>query len=210
MAYNSYAGCTGTWFSGTRMNYPTASYTGGPDPVQQGNNNGLFYMRSATSLASITDGTSNTILFGEHAHGKLSDVQTADYDSSYERRYWNWWCDGGYGDTLFSTLFPINPQNKMIDSEWADAVDGGVTAYIESAGSFHPGGANFAMADGSVRFLKETINTWPVVNGVPTSVQQVTLSSGNPGYGMVTGGSIGVYQALSTRSGNEVISADAL
>lgn len=66
------------------------------------------------------------------------------------------------------------------------------------------------MADGSVRFLKETINTWPVVNGVPTSVQQVTLSSGNPGYGMVTGGSIGVYQALSTRSGNEVISADAL
>jgi prepilin-type N-terminal cleavage/methylation domain-containing protein/prepilin-type processing-associated H-X9-DG protein len=207
--YSSYAGCTGTWFAGSRMNYPSASYTGGPDPAQQANNNGIYYYRSATTLARITDGTSNTILYGEHAHGKLSDIQTGDYDSSFERRYWNWWCDGSYGDTMFSTLFPINPQNKIPDSEWADSVDFGVTAYIESAGSFHPGGANFAFVDGSVHFLKDSISSWPVTNaGVPTMVQQVTLSSGNPGYAFVPGAVPGVYQALSTINGGEVISSD--
>jgi len=208
VAYNSYAACTGTWFTGSRMNYPKATPDGGTDPLQSANNSGVFYLRSSTKIASITDGTSNTILFGEHAHGKLSDVKTSSSDSDYERRYWNWWCDGGYGDTMFSTLFPINPQNKMPDSLWADSVDGGVTAYIESAGSFHPGGANFAFGDGSVRFLKETINTWPTPNGVPSMVQQVTLSSGNPGYSLVTGARLGVYQALSTIGGGEVISSD--
>ncbi len=109
---------------------------------------------------------------------------------------------------MFSTIFPINPQNKMPDSTWADSTDGGVSAYIESAGSFHPGGANFAFADGSVHFLKETINSWPVPGGVPTMVQQTTLSSGNPGFALAPNAKLGVYQALSTISGGEVISAD--
>ncbi len=209
VAYGSYAGCTGTWFSGTRFNYPVADpVKGGPDPAQSSNNNGIYYMRSSTKLASITDGTSNTMMFGEHAHGKLSDVGTGDTDVQYERRYWNWWCDGGYGDTMFSTLFPMNPQNKMPDSEWADATDGGVSAYIESAGSYHPGGANFAFADGSVHFLKDTIQSWPVPGGIPTMVQLVTLSSGSPGYAFATGARPGVYQALSTIGNGEVISAD--
>jgi prepilin-type N-terminal cleavage/methylation domain-containing protein/prepilin-type processing-associated H-X9-DG protein len=209
VTYSSYAASTGTWFTGSRMNYPSATPAGGPDPAQGANNNGVYYYRSATRISSITDGTSNTILYGEHAHGKLSDVLTSSYDSSYERRYWNWWCDGSYGDTMFSTLFPMNPQNKIPDSQWADSVDHGVTAYIESAGSFHPGGANFAFADGSVHFLKETINSWPVTPaGVPTMVQQITLGSGNPGYTYSPGARLGVYQALSTINGGEVISSD--
>ena len=80
------------------------------------------------------------------------------------------------------------------------------SAYVLAASSFHPGGANFAFIDGSVRFLKDTIDSWSYdpQSGVPTGV---TLN----GQGIFVPGpsSLKVYQALSTRNGGEVISADS-
>ena len=54
--------------------------------------------------------------------------------------------------------------------------------------SQHPGGAHFLFGDGSVRFLKETIDM------------------GSPNY---ADHNLGVYRKLSTKAGGEVISADA-
>ena len=68
-----------------------------------------------------------------------------------------------------------------------------------------PAAATSRFLDGSVRFIKESINTWPYnpANGAPTNV------SYNSSTGLFTAGPpMGVYQALSTRAGGEVISAD--
>jgi prepilin-type N-terminal cleavage/methylation domain-containing protein/prepilin-type processing-associated H-X9-DG protein len=203
--YTSYTANVGTWFHGTR-NYPDGSYSSGPNPARSANMNGLFWNGSRVKLAAITDGTSNTIAFGEHAHGLLSDVDTGVYDTSYERRYWHWWCDGGFGDTMFSTMYPMNPQRRLKDSTWADSLNGSVAAYIHAASSFHPGGANFGFVDGSVRFLKDSINSWPLDPGTGQPIG-VSADPSNI-YVMAPGTRFGVYQALSTRAGGEVISAD--
>ena len=59
--------------------------------------------------------------------------------------------------------------------------------------SFHPGGANFLFGDGSVKFLKATIDMGSPTPWDPTGAKN----------------NIGVYRKLSTRAGGEVISADA-
>jgi prepilin-type N-terminal cleavage/methylation domain-containing protein/prepilin-type processing-associated H-X9-DG protein len=79
--------------------------------------------------------------------------------------------------------------------------------YASASSSFHPGGANFAFVDGSVRFIKDAIETWlfDPATGYPRGV---SITSGGI-YILAPGTRPGVYQALSTRSGGEVVSADS-
>ena len=75
-----------------------------------------------------------------------------------------------------------------------------------AASSFHPGGANFAFADGSVRVLKDSINTWPFnpstgyPNGVTDNNGFLVLAPGTQ-YGVLPGSSRPATAA-------EVISSD--
>jgi prepilin-type processing-associated H-X9-DG protein len=152
-------------------------------------------------LSDITDGSSNTMAFSERAHGMLS--QNVGPDGYADFYCYNWWFSPNYGDTMFTTFYPINPWKKLNNT------DGYLTqgdAYVMAASSFHPGGANFAFCDGSVRFLKDTINSWQYnpQTGVPTNV-----SVDANGFFVLAPNTQGVYQALSTRNGGEVISADA-
>jgi len=159
--------------------------------------NGMFTLNRSVNFANITDGTSNTITFSERANGKFTP---ADYANCY-----GWWADGYASDTIFMALYPINPFNKIQDLTSGPAAYLG-TVDTDSAGSLHPGGANFGFADGSVRFLKDSIDTWPinVATGFPPGV-----SAPNGILTIPLGTKIGVYQALSTRNGGEVISSDA-
>jgi prepilin-type N-terminal cleavage/methylation domain-containing protein/prepilin-type processing-associated H-X9-DG protein len=196
ITYSDYAGMMGTVFpygnnsaQFTAMNgmFPDC---GGP-PLA-----GLT--QPPVRISGITDGTSNTLLFGEHAHGKFSQVGCGpgggcDFEGA------GWWADSDYADGTISAYYPPNP--KFSNTFIGDACDqNNVSPFPSTASSFHPGGCNFAFADGSVKFLKDTIGTWQWM--------QIT-KDGNCLPILPAGVTQGVYQSLATRAGGEVISADS-
>ena len=135
-----------------RLAAPGPGTTTAATPSGWRKNNGLFWAISSVRLAAVTDGTSHTIALGEKAHCAL--------DPGHGHRIGACGPTGDIGDTLFSTLYPLNPQKKIKDGSlpFTDAS----LYWASSASSLHPGGANFAMLDGSVRFLKDSIDCWSI------------------------------------------------
>ena len=95
--------------------------------------NGTLFQNSSVRMADIMDGTSNTLLFGER-----------DY---FKHRGSIWGGSTNHPDTNRNFLVTQTANLTQINSSDQNAF-----------GSLHPGGAQFAFADGSVRFLSETID----------------------------------------------------
>ncbi len=192
MRFTSYKGNSGTWFSPGRYQDPSNAAFG--QLVAQAN--GIFYFYSRVPIAGITDGTSNTMLLGETAYS---------LENNGEEVCWAWWDSGNYSDTMFTTLYPMNPQKKVPNNgtgSTGQAINSDIM--VSAASSLHPGGANFAMCDGSVKFLKDSIqmNPFNPTTGFPNGI-----TASNNIYTVTV--PFAVYQALSTRNGGEVISSDA-
>jgi prepilin-type N-terminal cleavage/methylation domain-containing protein/prepilin-type processing-associated H-X9-DG protein len=160
--------------------------------------NGLLKL-GATRIAECTDGTSNTIAFGEDAgrderflspytqidtaQGASGDARVLPYGGAGTyRRFWRWAePDAAYGVSG-------QPNNKFRGQgqayETTSFPASGTTAGSNGGAndelfSFHPGGVNVLFGDGSVRFVKDSI-------------------------------SLGTLRALVTLSGGEVVSSDSL
>ena len=124
------------------LGWPAWNPPAQPDPIAPLNPGSV---RPAT-LASVTDGLSNTFAFGEKAHGKFS--QTPDVYYSIDYHYNGAWVSGRFGDTLFTTLYPMNPFNRIGDDPNGDyfySFDAQEDNFSIAASSFHPGGCNFAL-----------------------------------------------------------------
>jgi prepilin-type N-terminal cleavage/methylation domain-containing protein/prepilin-type processing-associated H-X9-DG protein len=192
----SYMASTGTWNTPPENRGPGCALQSFQSLIGQAN--GVMFYYSSVRIAGITDGTSNTFLFGEHAYGKNPAVELPD---------WGWWFSGNYGDTMFTSMFPMNPEKRIPDVPNQTLYGIDIPPSIQAASSYHAGGAHFAFCDGSVRFVKESIDCSPfdTTAGLPVGWFQ----NANGVYGVNAPGRIGVYQALSTRNGGEVVSADS-
>jgi prepilin-type N-terminal cleavage/methylation domain-containing protein/prepilin-type processing-associated H-X9-DG protein len=151
------------------------------------------------SLASLTDGTSNTAAFSEWRKGTSgrntpgpslvysipryknggaqNDFSLCSASATplwdYKGEYWTLQ-DSGRGGPYYHVMTPNKPGCATGTTYGFGATD----SFI-GPGSFHPGGANLLLMDGSVRFVKDGI-------------------------------ALNVWNALGSRAGGEVISADGL
>jgi prepilin-type N-terminal cleavage/methylation domain-containing protein/prepilin-type processing-associated H-X9-DG protein len=170
-AQGNYVVCTGDG-----LNDPNDATQDGM-PYNSRNNplRGIFWENSHTKFSDIIDGTSNTLLASE---GIVRGSDVAGPTGSGwggAGGYWGGAPHGGYG---FTTLEPPNsPLPDLIysckDENFPQAPcrgTGGTLPHYNFARSYHPGGANFAIADGSVRFISETIDL-PTYHAIGTRRQ---------------------------------------
>lgn len=140
---------------GTHPTTPATSYAGSSgafnnwsDSTNSRLSGGFFTIDPArpSSIASITDGTTNTIAVGERSYKVweggiwLGATNPGIAPGAGDRAYaQDWW--------LSYAIYPIT--NTYIS---------GMPSTSIRFGSQHTGGAQFCMADGSVRFISENIN----------------------------------------------------
>jgi len=170
---------------------------------------GLFKEEGAVTIAQVVDGTSNTAAWSERivgdaetsifnrgdAHRPTSDQRRPDLTTDQFIAD----CQGtlstvtnqspfyGLGagsqhyanieQTMYNHIFA--PNSKTLDCNSGQSFhDSPNEVSTATASSYHPGGVNVTMADGSVRFVKDSTN-------------------------------VGVWRALGTKAGGEVVSADS-
>src|SRR5262249_47486016 len=119
---------------------------------------GIFWIDSRVCFADITDGTSTTLLFGERFRYDPEDDRRRPIvwpglpSSLTEAGRWGliWGPSAAMSQVTLSTPVPIN--YRVPPDGDRSTLENRACAF----GSGHPGGANFAFADGSVRFLRDS------------------------------------------------------
>ena len=134
-------------------------------------NESAAYQKGGVKLKQVTDGLTNTLMIGERYTdpGYTKDGQGMDYWSvgSSQIDSFNWGTRGGteFTEACGSTAVKINARrDPSLHGTWMEI----------SFGSYHPSGATFGCADGSTKFISD-------------SVDQVIYQ----GMGSVNGGEVG-------------------
>jgi len=135
----------------------------------------------ASKFGDITDGLSNTLMYAEVCNGIGADPTKRDprrdcyeagsqsattpqaaraaflalnYQTAATLGGWNWrgypWREGSIWRNGFNTLLGPNKPCWRPNSEWWELVT--------PSSSYHPGGVNVALSDGSIRFVTESVD----------------------------------------------------
>ncbi len=151
--------------------------------------------------ASITDGLSNTIHHVERSASLVDRIVSRSVIDDRNKISRGWFL-GQFGTSMLMLSFPPNhfrTKRFTNGAEWTISEIG--------ASSEHPGGVNVLFCDGSVRFVKNTVNSWPLDReDLPIGAEP---QGGEWGFYWGNLPRPGIWQALATRSGGEVISAES-
>ncbi len=150
------------------------------DPVK--GCNGPIYRNSHITYAAVTDGLSNTVVAGEKTP-YLADASWVGIIPGYRHFAYNAFSSAGTGGLgvnydYASALLAVHSGPSLYEDPVVIHPPNSPLGHTDEMYSLHPGGANVLMGDGSVRFVKQSINLL-------------------------------AWQALSSRSNGEVVSADA-
>jgi prepilin-type processing-associated H-X9-DG protein len=117
------------------------------------------YYGNTRTLASVRDGTSQTVAVSETISGNMPVGNGTGHDLRGV-----WWLDQGVAYSHYRT--PNSPQpdpwHSAVTSQKAklpntEVAAGGWPAQMLAARSYHPGGVNAVFADGSVHAISESI-----------------------------------------------------
>jgi prepilin-type processing-associated H-X9-DG protein len=160
----------GTWCNSNYLGFFGDKNYGGFFPGNPPNKKAVFGFNYGARLTTdIKDGASNTMAFGEYLRG-LSHEYRHDHRGNH-------WSDVPAYSQLYTRFAPNSSNQDLIfpDSRCYNRPDlnlpcAGSTWDLTTAASRsrHPGGVNVLMADGSVRFIVDSINlaTWQALGTI--------------------------------------------
>jgi prepilin-type N-terminal cleavage/methylation domain-containing protein/prepilin-type processing-associated H-X9-DG protein len=170
-ASNTIAG--GEWKTGDWNNYQLS--------IQDfiGNQNYGDWGATSRDLIAPTGNMPQGGAYVQPALSQCAQIWQTGSDTSYGtngQRSWNgsFWAMGMYSYSLGNLVVPPNSPFPYCEF-WSTNADWDAGGLIGLT-SFHPGGANILMADGSVRFLKSSVN-WQTLWGLGSRAQGEVISS---------------------------------
>ena len=134
----------------------TESTVGNPNQTAGQKDVGMVSVGGLTGFV-LADGLSNIAFTKSLIAACDSAYQSRSYTVDTQRG--KNWMHGSFAFTLLNTI-PL--PNSSATWTYCSPTSSGSAASLSEADSFHPGGVNTLMADGSARFIKSSINqlTW--------------------------------------------------